>query len=63
MSCIINFSSRNNRIIGEEIGSVLISMYKDKSTKLPFFHVQAENEKVLSLSNAIEIVLKNFKSE
>ena len=62
MNDVVNFKQTESDVIGEEIGRVFISMYKDKFTDLPFFYVKSENEKVLSLSLLIENFLKNFKS-
>lgn len=50
----------NNNIIGEKIGTVLVSMYKDNSTGLPFFHIQSSNEDVLQISYIIEDTLYDF---
>lgn len=62
MNNIVDFSSYRQKLVCEEVGSVSISMYKEATTGLPFFHVEPENEDVLPLSRAIENVLENFKS-
>lgn len=49
-----------NIINGEQLGTVSVSMYKNNDTGLPFFYIQAENEKVLQLSYIIEDVLTPF---
>lgn len=63
MSRIINFNAHKNKtskIEGEKIGTVFVSMYKDISTGLPFFHIQSENENVLQVSYVIEDSLYYF---
>ena len=63
MSNIVKFDSYKNRIICEEVGTVCISMYEDKSTGLPFFYVDPDCENVLHLCDVIETALENYKSE
>lgn len=58
MSNIVEFN--HNDIIGEEIGTVCVSMYKDVNTGLPFFYVKSENEDVLPVSYVIEDTLYNY---
>ena len=58
MCNIINFKHSN--IVGEEIGTVSVSMYKDINTGLPFFYVRSENEDVLPVSYVIEDILHNY---
>ena len=60
MSNIIDFNALKNKIVGEEIGSIIVSMYKDKCTGKPFFYVKAENEDVLQVSYVIEDTLYYF---
>lgn len=50
----------NNSIVGKEIGTVSVHMYKDVETDSPFFYVNAENKDVLQLSYVIENTLKNY---
>lgn len=59
MNTIVNFKD-SKKIVGEEIGTVSVSMYKDPSTGLPFFYIQSENEDVLQLSYIIEDTLHYF---
>ena len=56
MNNIINFDDYI-KIPGEEIGTVSISMYKDKITGLPYFDINPENERVLPLSRMLENLL------
>ena len=60
MSNIVNFKEYCNRIVGEKVGTVLVSLYKDRKTGLPFFYVQPENEDVLQVSYIIEDTLYKF---
>lgn len=60
MSNIVNFNDYKNKIIGEKVGTVSVSMYKDKFTGLPFFYIQSENENMLQVSYVIEDVLNKF---
>ncbi len=50
----------NDEIVGEKIGTVTISMYKEINTNLPFFHIQADNEDMLQLSYVLEDTLYNY---
>ncbi len=52
--------NNSQMIVGEKIGTVLVSMYKDKNTGLPFFNIQSENDDVLQVSYIIEDSLYNF---
>lgn len=58
MSNIIKFNQDN--MLGEEIGTVCVSMYKDINTDLPFFYVKSENEDVLPVSYVIEDTLYKY---
>jgi len=60
MSNIINFNAYSDKIVGEKVGTVSVSMYKDKTTGLPFFDVQSENDNVLQVAYVIEDILYNF---
>lgn len=60
MSNIIEFKPRKNELVGEKVGSVLVSMYKDKTTGLPFFYINSDNEDLLQVSYIIEDALYNF---
>ncbi len=42
------------KIEGEKVGSVHVSMYKDSNTRLPFFFIKADNEDMLQVSYIIE---------
>lgn len=50
----------SNKIVGKEIGTVSVHMYKDIETGSPFFYVDAENKDVLQLSHVIEKTLVNY---
>ena len=50
----------NNEIVGKEVGTVSVHMYKDIKTGYPFFYVDAENKDVLQLSHIIEKTLINY---
>lgn len=50
----------SNKIVGKEIGTVSVHMYKDIETGSPFFYVDAENKDVLQLSRVIEKTLINY---
>lgn len=49
-----------NNIIGEEVGSISVSIYQDKQTGLSSFHINTENDDVLQVSYVIEDALKVF---
>ena len=50
----------SNKIVGKEVGTVSVHMYKDIETGCPFFYINAENKDVLQLSHIIEDTLLNF---
>ena len=60
MSNIIDFNARKNELIGEKVGTVLVSMYKDKTTNKSFFSIEADNEDMLQVSYVIEDTLYYF---
>ncbi|MCI9178101.1 MAG: hypothetical protein HFJ28_06085 [Clostridia bacterium] len=60
MSAIVSLDNCKKELNGEKLGTVFVSMYKDLSTGLPFFYVQAENEDVLQLSYVIQDTLYYF---
>lgn len=47
-------------IVGKEIGTVSISMYKDIESGHKFFRINTDNENVLQLSYIIEDFLYNL---
>ena len=47
-------------ISGEEIGTVSVSIYKDKESGLSSFHIDTENDDVVQVSYVIEDTLKMF---
>lgn len=60
MNNIIDFDDYLKRLSEkstEEIGTLSISMYKDKTTGLPYFNINPENEQMLPLSYMIENLL------
>lgn len=59
MSNIID-SSNYNKLIGEKVGTVLVSMFKDKNTNKPLFYIEADNEDMLQVSYVIEDTLYYF---
>lgn len=60
MNSVVNSDNCQTKLVGKELGSVKVYMYKDASTGLPFFYVQAENEEVLQLRYVIEDTLYHF---
>lgn len=50
----------NNEIIGKEIGTVFVHMYKDIKTDSPFFYIESDNKKVSNVSDIIEDTLKLY---
>lgn len=50
----------STKIEGEKVGSVLVSMYKSSTTRLPFFFIKADNEDMLQVSYIIEDSLCDF---
>ena len=60
MSTIVSLDNCQEELSGKKLGTVYVSMYKDISTGLPFFYVQAENEEVLQLSYVIQDTLYYF---
>lgn len=59
MSNIID-SNNYNKLIGEKVGTVLVSMFKDKNTNKPLFYIEADNEDMLQVSYVIEDTLYYF---
>lgn len=55
-----NIDFKHSNIIGEEIGTVSVSMYKDINTGLPFFFVNSDNDDVSQLSYIIEDTLYKY---
>lgn len=51
----------DEKIIGKEVGTVLIHMYEENETGLPFFYMQAENRHMLYVLDTIEDALNNIK--
>lgn len=60
MNKIVNINDYRNKVVGEEIGSVSVYMYKDKLSGLLFFYIDSENEDVLQLSYIIEDALYDY---
>lgn len=52
--------NKTHEIIGEKVGTISVSMFRDKTTNLPFFYVQAENEDVIQVSYIIQDFLYHF---
>lgn len=50
----------STKIEGEKVGTVHVSMYKDTSTRLPFFFIKSDNEDMLQVSYIIEDSLCDF---
>lgn len=53
-------NKKHNNIVGRKIGTVTISMYKENTTNLPIFYIQADNEDVLQVAYIIEDSLYDF---
>lgn len=53
-------SNNYNKLIGEKVGTVLVSMFKDKNTNKPLFYIEADNEDMLQVSYVIEDTLYYF---
>lgn len=51
---------RSHEIIAEELGKVTVLMYKDETTNLPFFKIDADNENVEQVAYIIEDTLYDF---
>ncbi len=60
MSNIVNFNAYKNKLVGKEVGTVYVSMYKDVKTGKPFFYIKSDNEDVLPLSYIIENSLYKY---
>lgn len=43
VSNIIEFNSCKHELIGEKVGTISVSMYRDKSTGLRFFYLKSRN--------------------
>lgn len=54
MNKVIDSNACSQKIVGKEVGTVSVSMYKDLDTGLPFFYVKSDNTDVLQLSYIIE---------
>ena len=50
----------SNKIIGKEVGTVLVHVYEENETGLPIFLIQSENRHMMPFSRAIENILKNI---
>lgn len=59
MKRVIN-QNNSTKIEGKKVGTVHVSMYKDTSTRLPFFFIKADNEDMLQVSYIIEDSLCDF---
>lgn len=51
---------KNQEVIGQEVGKVIVFMYKDTETNLPFFKIIADNENVEQVAYIIEDTLYDF---
>lgn len=60
MNNITNFDNCEKKLVGEVVGTISISVYKDIETGLSFFYVKPENENVLQVSYIIEDVLYKY---
>lgn len=60
MSKIVKLNNYKKEIVGEKVGTVAVSMYKEKETGLPFFGLNPDNEDVLQLSYIIEDTLYKY---
>ena len=52
-----NNSNSKDCIVCEKCGTVTVSIYKEKTSGSPIFHIQSDNESVLPISDAIEDTL------
>lgn len=43
VSNIIEFNACKHELIGEKVGTISVSMYRDKSTGLRFFYLKSRN--------------------
>lgn len=59
MKNVFDFDTYKN-LVNEKVGSVVVSMYKDKNTNKPFFDIQSENDDVLQVAYVIEDTLKMY---
>ncbi len=50
----------NNRIIGKKVGTIVVHIYKEPKTNLPFFYIESENQDVLPISYVVEDILKLY---
>lgn len=53
-------NTRNHEYYLEKVGTVSVSMYKEKITDKPLFFLQLDNENMLQVSYVIEDTLKMF---
>lgn len=60
MGDIIHFKKRNEKIIGEKCGSVLVSVYKTPNDNHSLFFIKPENEEVSIIADIIEEALKSY---
>ena len=62
MCDIIDFNSKmkDNKIIGERYGSVLVSVYKTQNSNHSLFFIKPENEEVSRVADIIEEALKLY---
>lgn len=61
MCKIINFKQKNKKkIIGENCGNILVSVYKSRDLNNYLFYIKPENEEVMEIADMIEKVLKLY---
>lgn len=51
---------KEHKINAEEVGEIMVSVYKDTDTNLPFFEVTPDNEEVEQVAYIIEDTLYDF---
>ena len=47
-------------IVGKKCGTITVSVYKEKNSGSPIFHIQSDNEDVLPVSYVIEDILSLY---
>lgn len=60
VSNIIEFNSCKHELIGEKVGTISVSMYRDKSTGLRFFYLKSRNKNMSEVLDVIEDTLYYF---
>lgn len=60
VNSFIEFNTSKYELIGEKVGTISVSIYRDKSTGLPFFYLKSRNKNMSQVLDIIEDALYYF---